>query len=84
MGNSLMITAKCPMCNGEHYMEVAEEDAVKVKAYYNGVGLIQDILPNFNAFEREFIKTGYCPGCQRLLFGAAIPRNISIKKCSHK
>ena len=37
--------------------------------YKSGYGCIQDILLHFDPFEREFVKTGYGPHSQELLFG---------------
>lgn len=36
--------------------------------YENSMALIQDVFPNLNPEEREFIKTGYCDDCQNILF----------------
>lgn len=56
----------CPMCGAEHRMEV---DANSLREYERGNGFAQDLLPDLNPVEREFLITGYCPECQRRLFG---------------
>ena len=38
------------------------------KCFFKNGGLIQEKLKSFNDFEREFVKTGYCPECQEDLF----------------
>ena len=38
-------------------------------------GLIQEKLKSFNDFEREFVKTGYCPECQEDLFMKELSKN---------
>ena len=60
------IVNTCPMCGSTHWMRINGEQYEKYK--YGGV-LIQDAFPELDPFEREFIKTGYCPECQELLFG---------------
>ena len=62
------IERNCPMC-GEYYT-MKNIDPGKLCQYEAGNGYIQDIFAEFNPMEREFIKTGYCPKCQRLLFGS--------------
>ncbi len=62
-------TAICPMCGTSNTLEVNREEAEMIARYGSGRQLIQDALPQFNAGEREFIKTGYCGECQELLFG---------------
>ena len=62
----MMIYQDCPMCHYEHSIEL---DDAAYKRFKFGEGLIQDLLPELDDFEREFMKTGYCPKCQELLFG---------------
>ena len=58
---------KCPMCGQVTEIKIPRELEAAVDEYMLGFGYIQDIpLP---ANEREFIKTGYCMSCQKLLFG---------------
>ena len=62
----------CPMCRSTHWMKVNGE---KYGKYAYGNALIQEVFPDLTPHEREFIKTGYCPECQELLFGAAYEGN---------
>ena len=55
----------CPMCGKELAMEVPADGILKLS--YGK--LIWEALPELNPMEREFIKTGYCPDCQKKLFG---------------
>ena len=66
MSDLIKIGRKCPMC-GEYYT-MRNIDESKLCQYEAGNGYIQDIFPEFNPMEREFIKTGYCPKCQKRLF----------------
>ena len=60
------IVNACPMCGSTHWMRINGEQFEK---YKHGGMLIQDAFPKLRPTEREFIKTGYCPECQELLFG---------------
>ena len=64
MKNDFNVYKTCPMCNKDCYIAVNGKDYTK----YTWGGLIQDCFPYLDSFEREFIKTGYCPDCQELLF----------------
>lgn len=60
---------ECPMCGKIHQMTLTKDEGLKFEKWeYEGL-LIQDCFPDFNPMEREFIKTGYCPYCQKLIFG---------------
>lgn len=60
---------KCPMCGRWCEITLSDEQYGKLHKYHNREGLIQELFPELNAVEREFIKTGYCPGCQEEIFG---------------
>lgn len=67
------IMNSCPMCGKVTYLGLSETQAVEFDHYVDAENagarlLIQDALPSFDAFEREFVKTGYCPDCQKMLF----------------
>ena len=66
-----MITIKhnCPICNGRYRPRLKKAETKKFLEYCRGKGFIQDQLPNLNPVEREFLKSGYCPTCQTMLFG---------------
>ena len=57
----------CPMCGNitKKELDITDEQLFK---YENSMALIQDVFPNLNPAEREFIKTGYCDDCQNILF----------------
>ena len=59
----------CLMCGETHTMTLTDEEIKAYEEYVCNGGLIQELFPNMNPMEREFIKTGYCPKCQSLLFG---------------
>lgn len=62
----MTITRECVICEKRHSMNVSDD---AYKKLLNGVDLIQNLLPDLNPMEREFVKSGYCPQCQQLLFG---------------
>lgn len=57
----------CPMCMRKAHITV---DPARLKKFQNKAGLIQEIFPDLDAYERKFILSGYCPECQEILFGA--------------
>lgn len=52
-----------------------ELDKVCYEAYLSGMS-VQDAFPHLNPVEREFLITGYCPDCQKLLFGNGVSDRI--------
>lgn len=58
----------CPFCNEEYVMEVTEGQYEKYKEYERGGQYIQELFPDLNAVEREFLKTGMCLNCQGDIF----------------
>ena len=67
----------CPMCNKGHYIELNEEQSLKLSQYRNGDGYIQELFSELNPCEREFIKTGMCLNCQEMIFGKAESKLIT-------
>ena len=65
----LSITKNCPMCSKDYTLVLSDAEAKQYMNYMCGDSLIQEALPEFNPAEREFIKSGYCEDCQKLLFG---------------
>lgn len=61
------IEKKCPMCSQVVALNICEQDYQKLMQPQRI--LIQELFPYLDAFKREFIKSGYCPLCQELLFG---------------
>lgn len=58
----------CPMCGRRTYLRMTEEEKAQWHEYICYGGYIQDRFPNMDAQKREFIKSGYCPDCQKALF----------------
>ena len=59
---------KCPMCEETTSMDIEDYETNKaIQEWEKGNIFLQDIPlpPN----KREFLKTGYCFECQKLLFG---------------
>lgn len=69
MKTTELIKRTCPMCGRVIGLKEDETMAAEHRHYAMYGGRIQDELTDFDAFEREFIKTGYCPNCQEMLFG---------------
>ena len=67
----------CPMCHNGHYIELTNEQERRLWDYHNSDILIQEAFPELNVAEREFLKTGYCLKCQKLLFGRAESKLIT-------
>lgn len=66
------IKRTCPMCGRTFVMTLTEDEAEKLELYNAGFGLIQDVFPELNPMEREFLnpRSGYCPECQSMMFGS--------------
>ena len=79
--NVFYITKTCPMCSKDNTMVLNDAEAKQYMNYICGDSLIQEALPEFNPAEREFVKSGYCEDCQKLLFGTnfSIPHLIKDK-----
>lgn len=73
MKTTELIKRTCPMCGRTTGLKEDETMAAEHRHYAMYGGSIQDELIDFDAFEREFIKTGYCPNCQEMLFGKEAP-----------
>lgn len=76
----MILEQECPMCGKKHQMILTKDEGLQFERWEHEGLLIQDCFPSFNPMEREFIKTGYCPGCQSLLFGTNFDSN-RIKGC---
>ena len=69
------VEKNCPLCGNTTYLRMTEDQNKQWEhfACYGQQGkLIQDALPSFDKFGREFIKSGYCPDCQEDLFGSKL------------
>lgn len=51
------------MCGKSAFLRINSDQKKEFKSYACYGGLIQEKLKSFNDFEREFVKTGYCPEC---------------------
>ena len=68
-GEKIMLINKiCPMCKKNAFLRINSDQEKEFENYACYGGLIQEKLKSFNDFEREFVKTGYCPECQENLF----------------
>lgn len=59
------IAKKCAFCGGIHRMKT---DPEKYHAYAAGEP-VQNVFPEMDLIEREFLKIGTCPACQKEIFG---------------
>ncbi len=73
------ITKLCPMCGNLSRLELNEDEARAYSTYYRGRDLIQNKLPSLNRVERELLLTGYCPECQKILFGNGETERIQVE-----
>lgn len=76
------IIKRCPMCGKACVMRVTNAQYDKYVHYNNNSQvLVQDVFPELNETEREYIKTGHCPSCQTSLFGDGVTDNIKDLWC---
>lgn len=67
-----VIYKECPMCRQETYLRLTKEQMEQCTKYTCCGGLIQDVLPSLDKFGREFVKMGYCPSCQEILYQSTL------------
>ena len=70
----MLINKICPMCGKSAFLRINSDQEKEFEKYACYDGLIQEKLKSFNDFEREFVKTGYCPECQEDLFMKELSR----------
>ena len=70
----MTVSKICPVFGRNAELKADEE-----KLNMIGLVLIQDLFPELNPVEREFLKTGYCPECQKLLFGNGKTKRIRYR-----
>ena len=63
------VEQQCCICGQKSQIKLSESEIEAYRGYLKGGKLIQECLPTLNKCEREFLKSGYCMGCQELLFG---------------
>lgn len=61
--NKLKIRMECPYCGEIRDIFMTLEEYVNYELYLNGYGLIQQMLPNIPAPDRELLKGGMCGKC---------------------
>lgn len=76
------IDRQCPMCGNINTKEFEVDDEKWTHFCCYGTKLIQEYFPDLSANEREFIKTGYCDNCQKILFAA--PEDEDDCECEGK
>ena len=69
---------ECPMCGQKTYLRMTEEEENQWRKYACFGGHIQDRFPDMDEQKREYIKSGYCPDCQKALFGTEYDRSDFI------
>ena len=69
MEYSKIVKKECPMCGKTYFVKLTEVEYDQYKKYIAYGSLIQNAPSNTSPTVREFLKTGYCPECQELLFG---------------
>ena len=69
---------ECPMCGQKASLRMTEEEENQWRKYACFGGHIQDRFPDMDVQKREFIKSGYCPDCQKALFGTEYDRSDFI------
>lgn len=63
-----LIVKTCPMCGSTFTINLTDDLVKKYNSYKYSNELIQDVLPELNPMEREFLMTGMCPNCQKDYF----------------
>lgn len=61
----IKVRTQCPVCGTERIVSVDPERYAKWMA---NEGVIQELLPELNADEREALMTGLCSGCWSKMF----------------
>ena len=64
------------MCGEIHFVKLTDVEYDQYKKYIAYGSLIQNALSNTIPTVREFLKTGYCPECQELLFGKSEQKEL--------
>ena len=76
MKYSKIVKKECPMCGEIHFVKLTDVEYDQYKKYIAYGSLIQNALSNTSPTVREFLKTGYCPECQELLFGKSEQKEL--------
>lgn len=70
----------CPLCGDMYKIQLSEDEMIQYHNYQKNGGYIQNLFPTLTSVEREFIKTGYCPDCQEVIFGYGKTNRITPLK----
>ena len=63
--DGMTVEQRCLSCSKVNYMVLTSEAAGRYLAYMRGKGKINDMFPELNPLEQEFLRIGCCPSCQR-------------------
>ena len=74
------VIKRCDICGKDHYISMSNEQYYKFYQYNRGEALIQELFPELNKVEREFIKSGMCSKCQAEMFGNGKTQKIKEYK----
>ncbi|WP_026653548.1 hypothetical protein [Butyrivibrio proteoclasticus] len=72
---ALDIISWCPFCTQRAHLKVTGKKKMEAVRNYIGSSMLTQDLP-FEASEREFIRSGYCPGCMKRIMGVEVSKNI--------
>lgn len=64
-----IITTRCPICGESTIHTLTDDQFRRLVAWKNREGLVQDLLYDFSADQREQFMTGICPDCWNKMFG---------------
>lgn len=76
----ILIGNPCPKCHRMSFMWITTEEDDHSWLHHQGIFKVQDALPDMNPVEREFMITGYCPDCQKQIFGNGETKRIFTSK----
>ncbi len=62
------VSIECPCCGKVKDIFMTLEEYINYAAYQNGYGLIQQMLPNIPAADRELLAGGMCGECWKEKF----------------
>ena len=71
------ITGRCPICGAEVKLGVTEEEVEGFRQFQEEDADLEEVLPDFGPFEREFLITGMCLNCQCDVFHKEPPEDVS-------
>lgn len=75
----MRVSRVCEMCGGRNEIELSEQEWKQYRKWRAREIFIQDIK-TLNRCEREFLKTGYCPKCQEMIFANGETERIKQEK----